>query len=56
MASANGPADKADEIGAKSGERRSQGIFIRELELPKDQTSSGAVDKKIVPFDSRADC
>ena len=53
---ANRPTDKADEIGAKGCKRRGQRILVGEVELAEDQTGGGAIDKKVIPFDGRADC
>jgi hypothetical protein len=54
--SANRPAYKTNEIGAKGCKRPGQGILVRKEKLAEDQTSRGAVDEEVIPFDGGADC
>src|SRR5215471_20997262 len=51
----NGPADKADEKGAKRSERCGEWFFVRKIKLAENQSSRNPVDKEVIPFDCGAD-
>src|SRR5881392_1907146 len=52
---ADRPADKADKIGAEGEQDPSQRGLVGEIEFAKDQASSRAIKKEVVPLDRRAD-
>src|SRR6185437_4680969 len=52
---ADGPAEKADKIGPERQQGGGESIRLGKEELAEHQTRGGAVEKKIVPLDGRAD-
>src|SRR6266404_3601645 len=53
--SSNGPRREPDGVGTERSERAGQRVVVWEKELVEDERAGGAVEKKVIPLDGRAD-